>query len=67
MKTTYDDGGSGQCIRIASANDIPVYNLKDKRYENLTAQEIVDLILNNLQNEHNPDKLNSDKNTYNIF
>lgn len=67
IKTTYDDGGSGQCIRIAAANDIPVYNLKDKRYENLTAQEIVDLILNNLQNEHNPDKLNSDKNTYNIF
>lgn len=29
-KTTKDDGGTGQCIRIAKAYNIPVFNLKNE-------------------------------------
>ena len=67
IKTTYDDGGSGQCIRIAAAHNIPVYNLKDSRYSHLTAQEIVDVILYNLQNGINQDNIISNQTTSNIF
>lgn len=67
IKTTYDDGGSGQCIRIAAAHNIPVYNLKDSRYSHLTAQEIVNIILYNLQNGINQDNIISNQTTSNIF
>ena len=67
IKTTYEDGGSGQCIRIAAANNIPVYNLKDSRYSHLTAQEIVNIILYNLQNGINQDNIISNQTTSNIF
>ena len=67
IKTTYEDGGSGQCIRIAAAHNIPVYNLKDSRYSHLTAQEIVNIILYNLQNGINQDNIISNQTTSNIF
>ena len=67
IKTTYEDGGSGQCIRIAAAHNIPVYNLKDSRYSHLTAQEIVNVILYNLQNGINQDNIISNQTTSNIF
>ena len=67
IKTTYEDGGSGQCIRIAAAHNIPVYNLKDSRYSHLTAQEIVKIILYNLQNGINQDNIISNQTTSNIF
>ena len=67
IKTTYDNGGSGQCIRIAAAHNIPVYNLKDSRYSHLTAQEIVNIILYNLQNGINQDNIISNQTTSNIF
>jgi hypothetical protein len=67
IKTRYEDGGSGQCIRIAAAHNIPVYNLKDSRYSHLTAQEIVNVILYNLQNGINQDNIISNQTTSNIF
>ena len=67
IKTTYEDGGSGQCIRIAAAHNIPVYNLKDSRYSHLTAQEIVNVILYNLQNGINQDNIISNQTASNIF
>ncbi len=55
IPTTRESGGSGQCIRLAALVKTPVYNLKDKRYENLEPQELVDLILENLKNKIHPD------------
>lgn len=55
IKTTYDTGGSGQCIRLAAINNIPVYNLEDKRYKHMDQRDILNLILYNLENEINPD------------
>ncbi len=59
IKTTRDDGGTGQAIRIASSLDIPVYNLKDPRYEDMIPEDIVDMILSNLKDNINPDKKHS--------
>lgn len=67
IKTTYDTGGSGQAIRLAAAHNIPVYNLKDKRYEGLNAQEIVDIILFNLENNINPNVIKSVTTTTSLF
>lgn len=55
--TSRETGGTGQCIRLAAVHNIPVYNLKDKRYEGLNAQEIINLILYNLENNINPNTL----------
>lgn len=45
--TTYETGGTGQAIRIAYDYDIPVYNLKN--YIGVTAEEMVDFILNEVR------------------
>lgn len=57
LLTSRETGGTGQCIRLAAVHNIPVYNLKDKRYEGLNAQEIINLILYNLENNINPNTL----------
>lgn len=44
--TTYDTGGTGQALRIASDYNIPVYNLKN--YIGVTAEEMVDFILSEI-------------------
>ena len=44
--TSQDTGGTGQAIRLAYEYGIPVYNLKN--YIGVSAQEMVDFILNDL-------------------
>lgn len=46
--TTYDTGGTGQAIRIAYDYGIPVYNLKN--YIGVSAEEMVEFILNEVKN-----------------
>lgn len=65
IPTSYNDGGTAQCIRIAAKNNIPVYNLKDPRYSSLSAQELVDLILDNIKSNINPDIIK--RTTTNLF
>lgn len=55
IKTNWDDGGTGQAIRLASEENIPVYNLKDKRYSEMLAEDLVKLIMHNLNNSIYPD------------
>lgn len=62
IKTTWEDGGTAQAIRIAASKGIPVYNLKDNRYSELSAESIVDLIIHNLKNDILPD-IEEDSNT----
>lgn len=45
--TTFDTGGTGQCIRIANDYNIPVYNLKN--YIGVKADEMVEFILRELK------------------
>lgn len=54
IRTSYSSGGTGQAIRLAVNNDIPVYNLKDDIYSDMSSDEIVKLILENLENNINP-------------
>lgn len=63
IPTSYDSGGTGQAIRIAAKNNTPVYNLKDGRYYGKSPEELVDLILNNLSNNINPDSIKELKST----
>ena len=53
--TDWDSGGSGQCIRLAALKNIPVYNLNDSRYSSMNAIDFVNLVLNNLKCNLNPD------------
>lgn len=52
--TSRETGGTGQAIRIACKYNVPVYNLNDYRYKDITASELVDLVLSNLGNNINP-------------
>lgn len=45
IKTTYETGGSGQCIRLAALENIPVYNLANSLYNELTPEQIVQLVI----------------------
>ena len=54
IPTSRDTGGTGQAIRIAAENNTPVYNLKDNDYQNMSSDNIVDLILSNLRDGINP-------------
>lgn len=67
VKTTWDDGGTAQAIRIASSINIPVYNLKDSRYSCLSEMELIKIILSNLKNGILPDKEVSAYKVTNIF
>ncbi len=48
--TTQETGGTGQAIRISNDYDIPVYNLKN--YIGVTAEEMVNFILNDIANKN---------------
>lgn len=67
--TSWDSGGSGQCIRLAALENIPVYNLEDNRYKDMDPRDILNLILYNLENEINPDScyININTNTTSLF
>ena len=55
VKTSYDTGGSGQAIRLAALENIPVYNLEDKRYKDMSDVDFVELLLYNFKNNIHPD------------
>lgn len=59
IKTTFDDGGTAQAIRLAAVNNIPVYNLNDSRYSTLSAHELVSIILKHSALDINPDVVDS--------
>lgn len=65
IKTSYDTGGTGQALRISASLGIPVYNLCDTRYSELSSKEIFDKILTNLVSKINPDITNSE--TWSMF
>lgn len=45
--TSWDTGGTGQAIRIAYDYEIPIYNLKN--YIGVTAEEMVEFIMNDMR------------------
>lgn len=59
-KTDWIDGGTGQAIRLSSANNIPVYNLNDPLYENMDPEKLVELILSNLESKFHPNKISNE-------
>ena len=65
IKTSYDTGGTGQALRLAAHQDVPVYNLCDSRYNDLAAEEIVTQILTNLSANVNPNKFTTE--TWSLF
>ena len=57
IKTTYETGGTGQCIRLAAIEKIPVYNLANPMYDGLTPDQIVELVLSRVDVLDRPVKL----------
>lgn len=57
IKTTYETGGTGQAIRLAAFEKIPVYNLANSTYDGLTPDQIVELVLSRVGVLDQPIKL----------